>query len=200
MTNVVGLMVPLSEYASVREDETLEEALKALHTAQKKLPRGRQPHRAILVRDSGDNIVGKIGHFVILDALLPWSEGEFRAPAFQQAWVSDELVQQTLQNLALLHQHLSDICQRARSIRVGDLAARETISIEHDVPLVAAVRLLVEHQALSLLVRYDGRPVGVLRIADVFDYLSDYILKCDDADAAGPDKPDDDGADAEPGA
>jgi hypothetical protein len=180
ITTIVGLMVPLSEYASVGEDDTLEQALRALHEAQRKLPPGRQPHRGILVRDGGGNFVGMIGHFVILDALLPWHEKEFQVPMLKQAGVSDELVRQTMENLVLLHEHLSDICERARSIRVGDLASREAISIEHNVPLVAAIRLLVEQQALFLLVRYDDVVVGVLRLSDVFDHLSDCILECDD--------------------
>jgi len=182
--SVTELMVPLSEYASVGENETLERALQALHDAQGKLPPGRQPHRAVLVRDGRGNIVGKVGHFVILDALLPWHEEEFRAPMLQRAWVSEELARQTMENLALLQESLPDLCQRARAIRVRDLTLRETITIDHDVPLVGAIRLLVEHQTLSLLVRQDDHIVGVLRISDVFDHLSRRIRECDDGAGA----------------
>jgi hypothetical protein len=173
-------MVPLSEYASVSENDTLAQALQALQEAQRKLPPGRQPNRAILVRDAGGNFVGKIDHFAILDALLPWHEKEFRIPMLQRAWVSEELARQTMENLALLHGHLSDIRERALSIRVGDIASQEAISIEHNIPLVAAIRLLVQHQTLSLLVRYDDVVVGVLRLSDIFDHLSDHILESGD--------------------
>ncbi len=136
------------------------------------------------MRDAGGNFVGRLDHFLILDALLPWHEDEFQIPMLKRAWVSEELVRQTMDNLALLHEHLSDICERARSIRVGDLTSREAISIDHNVPLLAAVRLLVEHQTPSLLVRYDDVVVGVLRLSDVFEHLSDCILEGDDDSAA----------------
>jgi len=177
--SVTELMVPVSEYASVREDETLERALHALHDAQRKLPPGRQPHRAILVRNGQGSIVGKIGHFVILDALLPWHKEEFQGPKLKRAWVSEELARQTMDNLALLQEHLPDICRLARTTRVGALTLRETITIQHDVSLVAAIRLLVEHQTLSLLVQKDVHIIGVLRLSDVFDHLSRRILECE---------------------
>lgn len=174
------LMVPLTEYASVGENESLERALHALRDAQSKLPSGRQPHRAVLVRDRRGNIVGKIGHFAILDALLPWHTEEFQGPMLQRAWVSEELARQTMDNLTLLQESLPDICRRARSTRVGSMTLRETIAIDHHLPLVAAIRLLVERQTLSLLVRKDDHIVGVLRLSDVFDHLSGHILECDD--------------------
>ena len=70
---VKDVMLPLSEYAVVSEDATLREALLALEEAQRELPPGRQPHRAVLVVDRDKNIVGKAGQLTFLKALEPKS-------------------------------------------------------------------------------------------------------------------------------
>ena len=68
---VKHLMVPLDEYATVSEEATLFEAVVALEKAQEKLDRTRFKylHRAILVYDKNNNIVGKISQLDVLRAL-----------------------------------------------------------------------------------------------------------------------------------
>ncbi len=68
---VKEIMLRLSDYAVVGEDETILDALRALEKSQEKLPPGRQPHRAILVEDARGEIVGKLHHFAFLRALVP---------------------------------------------------------------------------------------------------------------------------------
>jgi CBS domain-containing protein len=180
IANVRELMVPISEYASVGEHETLAEALRALSEAQKRVPAGRQPHRAILVENSEGAIVGKIGHFVVLRALLPVQEEAFREPLMRRAWVNEEMAHHAMENLFLLQGELLDLCERAQSVRVRDLMLREAIPIDADLPLVGAMHALLEHQTLSLLVTEKGKVAGVLRLSDVFDHLSRHILECAD--------------------
>ena len=68
---VLDIMLPLNEYAVVSIDATLYDAFISLKEAQKKLPKGRQPHRAVLVVDNKGKIVGKLGHLGFLRALEP---------------------------------------------------------------------------------------------------------------------------------
>ena len=70
---VKDLMVPLDEYATVRDDASLYEAVKALEKAQEDLDRERYLylHRAILVYDKNKQIVGKISQLDVLKALEP---------------------------------------------------------------------------------------------------------------------------------
>ena len=68
---VSDLMVPLSEYATVSEDATLCDAILALEKAQEEFDQTRYRHRAILVFDKNNRIVGKISQLDALKALEP---------------------------------------------------------------------------------------------------------------------------------
>ena len=57
---VKDLMVPLSRYATVSEEATLGEAVKSLKMAQKEFDQTRDKHRAILITDKDNRIVGKL--------------------------------------------------------------------------------------------------------------------------------------------
>ena len=55
---VKNLMVPLSEYATVSDAATLLDAVKSLKEAQAAFNQKRYRHRAILVIDKNNHIVG----------------------------------------------------------------------------------------------------------------------------------------------
>ncbi len=69
--SVKNLMVPLSEYATVPMDASLSEAMLALEKAIESFDPARHQHRAILVYDENDHVVGKINQINILQALEP---------------------------------------------------------------------------------------------------------------------------------
>lgn len=66
---VKHLMVPLDEYATVDENETLNEAVLALEESQKRFRQDRYKHRAVLVFDKVHNIVGKVSHLDLIRGL-----------------------------------------------------------------------------------------------------------------------------------
>ena len=68
---VKDLMVPLAEYATVSEEATLYDAVLALEKAQEAFDPKKQRHRAVLVFDKKNRIVGKLGQPDILRALGP---------------------------------------------------------------------------------------------------------------------------------
>ncbi len=68
---VKDIMLPLDEYAIVSENATLYDAFKALKDSQDKLDPGRQPHRAVLVVNKKNKVLGKVGHLAFLKALEP---------------------------------------------------------------------------------------------------------------------------------
>ena len=84
---VKDLMVPLEQYVCVSEQATLYEAVVALEAAQAKSTSSGHPHRAILICDKDNNVVGKMGLLDLLRSLEPrYSENpsysvRFRFPA-----------------------------------------------------------------------------------------------------------------------
>ena len=80
---VEDLMLPIEEYATIGEDGTLYEAVKALEKAQEEFDYKHSfyRHRAILVLDKNKNVVGKISQLDVLQALEPKYQdmGDMRA-------------------------------------------------------------------------------------------------------------------------
>ena len=68
---VKEMMVPLEDYATVSEDATLYEAVRALEEAQKNFNTHSYKHRAVLVYDRRKKIVGKVSQFDVLKSLEP---------------------------------------------------------------------------------------------------------------------------------
>ena len=65
------LMIPLAEYATVSQEATLYEAVKALKEAQAKYDKSEYKHRAVLVLDPGGKVVGKLSQNDIIRGLEP---------------------------------------------------------------------------------------------------------------------------------
>lgn len=172
---VKDLTLSLSEYAVVDEHATILDALKALDESQAALPPGRQPHRAVLVRDRHGSIVGKLHHFAFLRALLVQRRHLVEGDMLDRAGVGDDLLQASMQNLGLLTGDLVDVCVRARNVAVHDVYTPATAAIDAEASLADATAAFVERQTLSLLVRSGGRTVGILRLSDLFDELARQI-------------------------
>jgi CBS domain-containing protein len=172
---VKDIMLALSEYAVVDEDATILDALHALDASQARLPAGRQPHRAILVRDARGQIVGKLHHFAFLRALRPERRTVADRGMLDRAGVGDDLRDRSMRTLDLLAGDLVDVCARARSVAVRDVYTSATVSIDEGASLFDAMAEFLAHQTLSLLVRRGGQTVGILRLSDLFDELARQI-------------------------
>ena len=59
---VKDLMVPISDYATVSENATLYEAVVALEAAQKEFKQSRYSHRAVIVLDKNNQVLGSVLH------------------------------------------------------------------------------------------------------------------------------------------
>ncbi len=168
---VKNLMVPISEYATVKVGTRLIDAVRALEKAQEAYTTSKYQHRAILVLDDNDNVVGKVGQLRALKAIdrqFDCNEEieEVRKFQFSDTYVAElrehyrsrgeVMTVQTLRQAA--NQKVEEFMQQPTP---GEFVAEES-------GLDTAIHKLVAGTHLSLLVTRDSKIVGILRIADVF--------------------------------
>lgn len=175
---VKDLMVPLDEYAVVPETASLIDAVKALDEAQKNLPRGKQPYRAVLVADRNSKIIGKIGQLAFLKALEPKFSVLADMEKLVQANVSSELMSSMLEHYRFFQSDLDDLCWRATSLSVKDIMHPLSDSIDENALLREAISRIVIQQELSLLVSRGSDIVGLVRLSDLFDEISLVMKDC----------------------
>ena len=176
---VKELMVPLSEYATIPGDATLNEAVAALRAAQN----GRDdkyPHRAVLIFDEKKRIVGKIDLLCILRALEPkYDKMLSREPSLHLGFTR-EFQKAMLEQLKLWDGPMEHICRKACDKKVESFMVRPTDEehIEAGATLDEAIHQMIMGHYQSLLVTKDGEILGILRLTDVFETVADAIESC----------------------
>jgi CBS domain-containing protein len=165
------IMVPLSEYATVSEDATLEEAITSLEKAQETFCDTKYAHRAILVLDKHQRVVGKISQIDALKALEP-KYGEIQADGDKSAFrhFSRMFLRSMVKSYHLFDKPLDVLRAKASQIHVKDFMRTPTEEEQLDVAatLDEAIHILIMGNHQSLLVTRGERIVGILRLTDVF--------------------------------
>ncbi len=172
LITVDDLMVPIEEYATIGEDGTLYEAVKALEKAQEEFDYKQSfyRHRAILVLDKNQNVVGKISQLDILQALEPKYQDVGNMRAMSRAGLSADFIKSMVENYALCKIPFTEMCKNAADFKVTDFmhSPSEGEYIEEETSLCEALHMLVIGNHHSLLVTRDEKIVGILRLTDVF--------------------------------
>jgi CBS domain-containing protein len=182
--SVKDLMIPLAEYAKVSEDATLLDAINALDEAQDNFDKNKYKHRAILVFDKNNHIVGKISQHDVIKALEP------NYKKIEKSWheiserfgISETLIESALKEYSLWDKPLQNLCQKAVSHNVKEVMYTPTEGeyISEDAGLNEAIHRLIMGRHHSLLVTSDSQNniVGVLRLTDVFEFIAQEVKQC----------------------
>jgi CBS domain containing-hemolysin-like protein len=176
---VKKIMVPLADYATVSQDASLHDAVLALKEAQTKFKQNLYRHRAVLVYDDSNRIVGKLGMFDVLHALEPRYK-EIDLEAISRFGYSSGFIKSALEEFKLWENPLDDICRRASRFKVKDIMHTPTQGeyVDEDAGLNEAVHQFLMGHHQSLLVTRNKDIVGILRLADVFYEISIMIERC----------------------
>ena len=145
---VKDIMLPLAEYAVVDEHATMVDALVALDEAQGKVPEGRHPHRAVLVRNIHGRIIGKLGHSAFLAGLEPryLELGDFAV--LSRAGLSKDFIESMRTDLGVWQQGLDHYVARAKRTKVKDVMHPVEENIEESALIGEAIhKLLLYHNA-----------------------------------------------------
>jgi CBS domain-containing protein len=169
---VEDLMVPIDEYATVSEEATLYEAVKALEKAQEELDRKHYPylHRAILVLDKKGKVLGKISQLDVLRALEPKYEEMGDMRNLSRAGLNPDFIKSMMETYALCEIPFTQMCYNASNLKVKKFMYSPTKGeyVEADASLCEAIHIFVMGDHQKLLVTREGEIIGVLRLTDVF--------------------------------
>ncbi|MEE4603102.1 MAG: CBS domain-containing protein [Desulfobacteraceae bacterium] len=183
---VKDVMVPLSEYATVPETATLLDAVNALREAQTASGQDRCRHRAVLVFNGNNHFVGKLSQHDVIEALEPnykRMKSSVNQESMHRLGFSDSFVKSTLEQYRLWEKALENLCEKAIHLKVKDAmyAPGKGEFVKEDTTMDEAIHRLVigRHHALLVTAGHDAREiVGVLRLADVFEFVSDAMHEC----------------------
>lgn len=180
---VRDLMVPLSEYATVPEGSTLFEAVMALEKAQEEFDykHTQYLHRAILILDKNQRVIGKLSQIDVLRALEQKNEKLEQIDDIRQFGFSDHFVASLKEEHQLKGVPLKDFCSLAVGLKVENFmqAASEGEYIDENSSLDAAIYRIVRGGHLGLLVTREDKIVGILRMSDVFAAVFHAMKECE---------------------
>ncbi len=180
---VKDLMVPLSEYATVSKTATLSEAVTALEKSQKDFDQNRYRHRAILIYDENNKIIGKVSQLDILRSLEPKYDEMLTGgrKSFQMGFTRS-FQKSMLEQLKLWDAPLDHICKKAAQKKVESFLTRpeEGEYIEAEANLNEGIHQLVlgHHQSLLVTSHDTKEIIGILRLTDVFEAIAKEIAEC----------------------
>ena len=179
-TNLHELVVPLSEYATVSEDATLFEAVAALERAQADFDETRYRHRAILVLDKNEEVIGKLSQMDVLMALEPKYHEMLDRKKLRTFGFTPAFMKSLLEDYHLFDEPMQDICRKAGEQNVEKHMHRPTKGeiITESASLGEAIHQMVLGHHQSLLVTRDSRIVGILRLTDVFSAVYNAMKAC----------------------
>jgi CBS domain-containing protein len=177
---VKEIMLPLSEYATVSEEATLYEAIIALEEAQAKHVKSPYSHKAILVFNRENKIIGKIGQIDILRALEPKYEKIIDSSALSRFGYTNQFLKSLVDQYQLWDKPLNDICKKAAKLKASTfmVTPAEGEYISEDSTIDEAIHLLVMGNHQSLLVKKENEITGILRLTDLFHKISESIKLC----------------------
>jgi CBS domain-containing protein len=181
ITTVKELMVPREEYATVDQNATLQEAVTALEIVQEKRHKSLYRHRAVLVKNEKDRIVGKLSMLDVLKALEPHYEEEADYHHSKQWGFASSFIESTRHKYDLWTRPLDDICLKAANIVVKKIMYTPQLGeyVMVDTSMNEAVhQLIVGHHQSLLVINEERRVVGVLRLADVFARVCEMMKPC----------------------
>ncbi len=178
---VKDIMIALSDYALVSEDDKLANAVKVLKQARDDA-KYKYKHRAVLVYDKDNNITGKVSLRCILKALEP-KYRQFEHPekigsiGLSRFGFNNDFLSSLVENLSLWDETLEELVKKASKLKVSEIMYTPSNGeyVNEDAPISEAVHQFILGCHQSLLVLKEDKVVGIIRLSDVFELVSEII-------------------------
>jgi CBS domain-containing protein len=172
------LMIPLGEYAQIDESKTLFDAVMTLRMLQKE--KKKTIHTSLLIVTQGGDIASMLTILDIFRFMEPKykdvEEIDLSRFGFQPGYVES-----MLESYDLWANPLEDFCRKTSHVVLKDIERKlmPRNVIDADATLDSAVHRMILGNKHSLLVKKEGRFVGVLRSYDIFGKICEAIEQCD---------------------
>lgn len=160
------IMLSLDEYAVVDEDATMLDALVALDEAQARVPKGRHPHRADLVKDHEGNITGKLGHLAFFAGLEPKYEELGDLSTLSRVGLSPTFMKSMMMDLSLWNMDFDHYARRAMETPVKKVMHPVGEHVEETDRILVFYRVLSTRSEISPTLITE---VTELELDEVFD-------------------------------
>jgi Mg2+/Co2+ transporter CorC len=172
---VKELMIPLSDYVTVKKTDTLVDVLQALESARQA---DAHAHRDAIVVDDSGAFLGKVTMIDIFRALEPNYKKLMKGHA--TGTLTNDFVMKAVKEFNLWMEPEKDICQRGSKKTVAEVMhIPESIeSIQETDTLEKALNLYVMGVHQPLVVKDGNTATGVLRFGDMFEVVRKAILSC----------------------
>jgi CBS domain-containing protein len=180
MRTVKDVMLLLDDVPTVPPEATLADAARALREADENRPADRPPYRAVLVVDARGQVLGKLGQLGFLRALEPGWEAPADRATLDRAGIDPGLLDSIAEHQRFWQEGVLACCHRAAHRRVTDVLLEATETIPEDTSLQQAIATMSRLGRLSLLVRRGSEIVGLLRLSDLFEVVSDQLITSSD--------------------
>ncbi len=176
---VKEMMVPIKDYATVSEHATMYDAVLALEKAQEEYDQDQYRHRAILVFNNKNEIVGKVSQLDLLMALEPNYKKLIDKNALSHTGYNLDYIE-SFSRAGLWRKPFDEICGKAAAMEVKSFmyTPEEGEFIDQESEMNEAVHQLIIGKHHSLLVTNGEAIVGVLRLTDVFKMVCERIKSC----------------------
>jgi len=169
-------MIPIGEYATVKHDAMLIDAIMTLEKTREKTLGKKHHYRAVLVVDDKKRIIGKIGYLSFLKAMEPNYDKLKMEDTFNRVNLNPDFIDDLMDNFNLWEEDFLDICSRANTVKVTEAMKPVDENIDSDASLVDAMHKLIVWNTLSLLVREKGAIVGIIRLSDIYEEMVKSVL------------------------
>ena len=170
-----GIMVPLEEYATVSEDANILEAIKALEDAQKAFDPIRYRHRAVLVTDKQNRVVGKLSQHDIIQALEPrYKESKaHKKGALDHFGFGEKFIEAVSLQYSQWDRPLQNLYNKAHDQKVKSFMYKPSQGeyIDVSASMNETIHQLIIGKHHSLLVTDGPAIVGIVRLTDVFEFI-----------------------------
>ena len=175
-TLVKEVMIPISDYVTVKKNNNLTDVLQAIEQ-KRKAEQGRA-HRDAIVVDKGGKFVGKVTMIDIFRALEP-NYRKVRREQKKQT-LTDDFVKKAVKEFKLWLEPIKDVCERGSKITVADAmhTPEDSEYIQESDTLEKAINCYVMGIHQPLIVKNGDTVTGLLRFGDVFETVRESLLNC----------------------